>query len=230
MESLKNNNWHIHQNDPDNWLRIPEFNVLPKDVIFAGFSIPILLPTTERLQLSYSVWQIVKIVRVEAKKRFNSLAELKKAHSNFLERCIIFDKELTIEPYSGEELFAYRYESIFYNLESCLQCYKKNKVRSIVALAHASTDLAEMLIEKPISEEATRELRSTLAKNAAYARHSENREMKAKVFVWCDENMPRFKSMDDAAYDIAGTFIPQKFRTVRDWMTEWKKLRPASTP
>ena len=71
---------------------------------------------------------------------------------------------------------------------------------------------------------------TTRARIKAVKRHAENHEMKAKVFEWCDENMPRFKSMDDAAFDIAGTFIPQKFRTVREWMTEWKKLRSASTP
>jgi hypothetical protein len=36
--------------------------------------------------------------------------------------------------------------------------------------------------------------------------------------------------MDDAAFDIAGTFVDQKFRAVREWMTEWKKLRSAGTP
>lgn len=230
VENLKNNNWHIHQNDPDNWIRIPDFNVIPKEVKFEGFAFPILLPTTERLQVSYHVWQIVKLVRGEAKKRFNSLADLKFSHNNLLERCGFFDKEFTQETYSNDELFAYRYESIFNNLERCLHCYKNNKIHSINALAQASVDLAEMLIEKPIDEETEREIRSLLAKNAAHARHSEHREMKSQVFKWCDENMARFKSMDDAAFDISGTFIPQKFRTVREWMTEWKKLRSASTP
>lgn len=69
-----------------------------------------------------------------------------------------------------------------------------------------------------------------IARAGGYARHAKNRGDKEMVFRWCDENMHRFKSMDDAAFDIAGTFIPQKFRAVREWMTDWKKLRSASTP
>lgn len=72
--------------------------------------------------------------------------------------------------------------------------------------------------------------RSELARNAAFKSHAANRAAKALVFEWCDKNMSRFKSMDDAAMDIAESFIPQKFRAVRDWMTEWKKLRSASKP
>jgi hypothetical protein len=64
----------------------------------------------------------------------------------------------------------------------------------------------------------------------ALKRHSKSRADKQLVFAWCEENIHRFGSMDDAAMDIAETFVPQKFRTVRDWMTEWKKLRSASTP
>ncbi len=72
--------------------------------------------------------------------------------------------------------------------------------------------------------------RSSNAKSAANVRHADTRAMKKIVFDWCDENMSRFSSMDDAALDIAETFVPQKFRTVRDWMTYWKKLRSAGTP
>ena len=70
------------------------------------------------------------------------------------------------------------------------------------------------------------------AKQAARAikRHSEHHAMKSTVFEWCDTNMDRFKSMDDAAFDIAEIFVPQKFRTVRGWMADWKKLRSASKP
>ena len=78
--------------------------------------------------------------------------------------------------------------------------------------------------------DAGRLARSALATKAAHARHSGNRADKTKVFVWCDQNMKRFSSMDDAASDIAETFIPQKFRAVRGWMTEWRKLPSAGTP
>ena len=68
------------------------------------------------------------------------------------------------------------------------------------------------------------------ARKKALQRHSSSEGSRLKVFSWCEENMDRFSSMDGAAFDIAETFVPQKFRTVRGWMTAWKKLQPASTP
>lgn len=72
--------------------------------------------------------------------------------------------------------------------------------------------------------------KSDESRKAAAVRHAGSRMAKQKVFTWCDENMHRFTSMDDAAGDIAETFVPQKFRAVREWMTEWKKLRSAGRP
>lgn len=72
--------------------------------------------------------------------------------------------------------------------------------------------------------------RAATARKAAFASHEKNRIDKQTVFTWCDSNMSRFSSMDEAALDIAESFVPQKFRTVRTWMTEWKKLRSASSP
>lgn len=63
----------------------------------------------------------------------------------------------------------------------------------------------------------------------ALKRHSENHAMKKDVFVWLDTNMPNFKSMDAAAEAIKKQ-QPIAFRTARDWVGEWKKLRSASTP
>ena len=54
--------------------------------------------------------------------------------------------------------------------------------------------------------------------------------MKVDVFAWCDDKMIDFKSMDSAAESIAGKLVPATFRTVREWIGEWKKLRSASTP
>lgn len=71
--------------------------------------------------------------------------------------------------------------------------------------------------------------KNSTQKGAAH-RHSENRSMKRDVFVWLDANMQRFKSMDAAAEAVAGKVAPVKFRTARDWVGEWKKLRSAGTP
>ena len=67
--------------------------------------------------------------------------------------------------------------------------------------------------------------KKSFAKAGANAIHAENRAMKKDVFAWLDANMPNFKSMDSAAEAIAGKVAPVKFRTARDWVGEWKKLR-----
>lgn len=71
--------------------------------------------------------------------------------------------------------------------------------------------------------------RTALAKAAAQARHTENRNMKAEVFKWLDAQMAAFKSMDAAAQAITKQ-QPIAFRTARDWLGEWKKLRSTGTP
>lgn len=69
----------------------------------------------------------------------------------------------------------------------------------------------------------------SLAKKGAKARHKENHQTKNFVFTWLDKHMVEYKSMDDAARYISEKVVPMKFRTVRQWLTEWKKLRSAST-
>ncbi|MDP1742931.1 hypothetical protein [Polaromonas sp.] len=71
--------------------------------------------------------------------------------------------------------------------------------------------------------------RTALAKAAAQARHTETRNMKADVFDWLDVHMTEFKSMDAAAQAIIKQ-QPVVFRTARDWVGDWKKLRSAGTP
>ena len=60
-------------------------------------------------------------------------------------------------------------------------------------------------------------------------RHTENRSMKSDVFIWLDTNMANFKSMDAAAQAVIKQ-QPIAFRTARDWVGEWKKVRSTGTP
>lgn len=69
--------------------------------------------------------------------------------------------------------------------------------------------------------------KTAFAKLGAEARHAENRAMKREVQSWLDANMSNFKSMDKAAEAIAGKVSPVAFRTAREWVGEWKKLRSA---
>ena len=68
------------------------------------------------------------------------------------------------------------------------------------------------------------------ARSGADKSHVENRRMKAEVFEWLDLNMRSFRSMDGAAENISQRVVPVKFRTARDWITDWKRLRSASKP
>ena len=70
----------------------------------------------------------------------------------------------------------------------------------------------------------------SLSKRGVNARHNENRAMKQEVFAWLDTNFSTCTSMDDAAEKMAGKLVPCRFRTVRDWVGEWKKLRSTGTP
>ncbi|GHC96680.1 hypothetical protein GCM10007320_50850 [Pseudorhodoferax aquiterrae] len=73
-------------------------------------------------------------------------------------------------------------------------------------------------------------LASDVGRMGAASAHAENRAMKAVVHEWCDANMANYKSMDAAATDVAGKLVPVVFRTARDWIGEWKKLRSAGRP
>lgn len=83
---------------------------------------------------------------------------------------------------------------------------------------------------REVENGAQKEARTLLGILGANAAHKENRSCKADAFAWLDANFSTCKSMDAAAEAMAGKIVPQKFRTVRDWVTEWKKLRSASTP
>jgi hypothetical protein len=84
-----------------------------------------------------------------------------------------------------------------------------------------ATELLEWSASKVKTDQAVR---------AALKRHVENHAMKADVFEWLDTNFVLGqKSMDDVAMSLAGKLVPAKFRAVRSWLTEWKKLRSACT-
>lgn len=71
---------------------------------------------------------------------------------------------------------------------------------------------------------------SEFGRLGANALHKENRAMKKEVLDWCSANMKNFKSNESAAEAVAGKIVPVKFRTVRDWIGEWRRLHPAGTP
>ena len=73
--------------------------------------------------------------------------------------------------------------------------------------------------------EAQANARSELGKRGAQARHGENRALKQDAFSWLDSHRHEFASMDKAAEALAGKIVPVTFRTARDWVGEWHRLR-----
>lgn len=58
-------------------------------------------------------------------------------------------------------------------------------------------------------------------------RHAENYAMQEDIYQWMDENWKPGMSFDSAASEIAGKVVPLAWRTVREHITDWNKLRSA---
>lgn len=86
------------------------------------------------------------------------------------------------------------------------------------------------LAKSSMVEEATSVARNAMARTAAAARHRENHAMKTEVFSWMSANWEAGHSLDDFASRIAGSVVPLKWRTVREYLTEWNKMRSTGTP
>lgn len=69
--------WAVDQLDPDNWLRIPDFGINPKDVVFEGFSFPIVTPMLKGYGLRCIVREHVKTARALMRKEERSLSDVR---------------------------------------------------------------------------------------------------------------------------------------------------------
>lgn len=73
-------------------------------------------------------------------------------------------------------------------------------------------------------------VQGSFARLGAQARHSENRAIKSEVMAWLDANKTLALNGEETASEIAGKIAPIKWRTAREYITEWKKLRSAGKP
>ena len=63
----------------------------------------------------------------------------------------------------------------------------------------------------------------------ADARQKENRAIRKEVFDWCDMKMHEYESMNKAALALyEANLVPVEQKTLRTWMTQWKRERSAS--
>jgi hypothetical protein len=60
---------------------------------------------------------------------------------------------------------------------------------------------------------------------AASRRHAQNHAMRDIVHEWCNANMARYRSMDNAAEAVAGKVVHVAHTTARAWIKSWPGLQ-----
>lgn len=177
---MKNGNWLKHQNDPDNWITIPEFNVLPIDVNFNGFAYPILGPRANDFYWKVPIFDAVGAVRALARKRFDTLASLKEQ----LHKAIMSD-EVIIDPFeenpitwSTEQIFAWRYGTFFIHILNAVTYFPHKKPEAMGQLAYAMCYALDLSSGMPLSASNVKAIRSELGKTGAAAKLKKDKDGK----------------------------------------------------
>lgn len=68
---------------------------------------------------------------------------------------------------------------------------------------------------------------SNFAVSGAQARHKDNRANRDHVFAWCDKNMNNYRTMEKAAMALyEAREVLAEHKTIRNWMTEWRRENP----
>lgn len=231
--------WAIDQNDPDNWLVIPEFNVNPQDVAFSGFRLPILGPEADGREMKAAVRKMVSVVRTEARKRFNSQEYLLntflvawKRDSDELARAGAggYLPPLEMRRWSDDEQFGARYVWIFQSLKGCIRHYAKRELDvSLELMADAAAQVATLLVNMPIDAETRKALRSQQAANAVSVWMAIDPRQKDKQLVKdCWEQWrkfpARYKSKAAFAKNMLETFDSLTSQPVIErWCRDWER-------
>lgn len=233
-----NADWNRLQNNPDNWLDIPEFNVCPMDVGFRGFLQPIVGPTTKDTAFHSAVREVVSEVRGHASKRFKSMADFLRIDEEGLKRfeSEIDSADIHIRSPVGDALFVYRYECIFAFLSAAVDAYSKNKNVCLGYLSFATLEVARMMTNAATDIDVLASLRSDIARDAVYKKLAADPKQKAKAQVrerwdeWKKDPLDRngqrkYKSesafarkMQDKYEDLESQIV------IQGWCREWRIL------
>jgi hypothetical protein len=139
----KNLHWQVDQLDPDNWLRIPEFGVMPVDVMFEGFQFPIVHPAAKNHELMEELRSQVRRARKLAKRSYAKLAELRAAYIDVIDAF-----ELGGTATSVKEVDAARY--MIFIREAERLCSMEDAMALISGIEKLEADLAEWA--QPVDE------------------------------------------------------------------------------
>lgn len=139
--------WSERQNDPNNWLKVPEFGIAPEDVAFEGFSWPIVGPEGDPLDYLESVRGMVGVARTHAKLVFGSQAKLYEAATHAWDA---FDSGTDPASWDQKQAAALRFTLMMQALQGAVSCRGKQTLpRVLKEVAFAASMLADFLVNRP---------------------------------------------------------------------------------
>lgn len=226
---MKNHNWYRLQNDPDNWIKIPEFHIFPRDVNFEGFAFPILGDCADDFHFLVPIQEIVATLRKEARSRFSTLSELKSAYGRVIIEATEFDDSFLPIDVSPSDAFATRYEILMSMVERCVQWRRGKKIaESAVHAVRIAAMLAEMASGNALTDADIKKIRSDQGKKGALARlaidpkQADKKKVRDCWELWQNDK-GRYKSKAAFARDMLEKFENlENHRVLERWCKEWE--------
>lgn len=228
---MKNECWIEDQNDPDNWIVIPEFNIFPIDVKFEGFAYPIIGALNKDFQFLSPMRETLTNVRREARKRFSTLAALRAAAAQVEPKILEFaadeHKPLGI---SADEAFAWRYGYLLRDIRLAIQTRRGKRSETAAIAARIASTLSAMVGATSLSDTQVKKIRSEQGRRGAAGKlaNDKNGKQAAKQNVrecweaWQQKPEP-YKSKSAfarAMLDKYGELGSQ--RVIERWCKEWE--------
>lgn len=133
-----NDEWERDRLDPDNYFRIPEFDVRPVDVDLHGFEGPIVLPVEDQREIRIEIRRMVRAARGFLREVFESYRAALDAELEFL----VSMEDPKYEPTPADGL-VWSYFDCIRTLEQALDNDKAPLVR-MLHLASAGAALGEL--------------------------------------------------------------------------------------
>ena len=162
--------------DPDTWITIPEFNILPADVDGQGFDHFVGGQEIDE-SIRESIRNIIWFMRDKAKRRFASLSDLMVAFN----RLHLGEKKFNAA--SEDEWFAYAYVCVFDILERWFHTHPRHKLDGSILLAQLAEQLLYMFSAGPHDPKSIGELRSQFAKKGAATMLAKSPKQRTKQLV-----------------------------------------------
>lgn len=100
--------WLVDRQDPDNWIVIPEFNVLPEDVMYVGFDKPIVYPGVPNFELAASLREMLRVARTKIRAVFTTQEEYF--------RCYVSSRDTKESELNSEQQIACSYSRLETNI------------------------------------------------------------------------------------------------------------------